>query len=162
MENLTRGDTNIDVIIAILPEAAESMAVAERWLRSRDQVKLLTGAVEDVLNRAEREMALAHLDYKIRSESACRAQTVGIIFDLATVLLSNGSQVPSKRETKSPRVPRMVIAVGSEGIPDDMSVVNVSELADQLGEAEDLVERNLKEDGNVLMPIEGFKDLASW
>lgn len=162
MENLTQDHTNVDAIVESLTEAAEAMAGADRWLRCRDQVKLLTGAVENVLGRAEREMGLAHLDYQIRSESAFRAQTVGMLFDLATVLLSNGSQVPSKREIKSPRVPSVVIAVGPEGIPDDMSVVNVSELADQLGQAEDWVERNLEEDGNVLLPIEGFKDLASW
>ena len=162
MENLTRGDTNIDAIIEILPETAEAMAVAERWLRSRDQVKLLTGAVEDVLNRAEREMALAHLDYQIRSESARRAQIVEMLFDLGTMLMSVKGQLPSNREIKTPSVPRVVIAVGPEGIPDDMSVVNVSELADQLGQVEDWVERNIEEDGNVLLPIEGFKELASW
>jgi hypothetical protein len=162
MENLTRGDTNINAIIVILPEAAEAMAVAERWLRSRDQVKLLTGAVEDVLNRAEREMALAHLDYQIRSESAFRAQTVGMLLDLGTMLMSVKGQVPSKREIKTPSMPRVVIVVGPEGIPVDMSVVNVSELADRVGEAEDWVERKFEEDGNMLLPIEGFKELASW
>ena len=162
MENLTQGHPNVDAIVAILPAADEAMAGAERWLRCRDQAKLLTESVGDVLKRAEREMTQAYFDHRIRSESARRLETMGMVFDIAALLLGGRGQARSKREIKTPMVPRVVIAVGPEGIPVDMSVVNISELAEQEGKADSWVERHLADKGYVLLTIERFKVLASW
>ena len=162
MENLTQGHMNVDEIVAILPDASDAMAGAERWLMCRDQAEMLTEAVEDVLKRADREFTQAYLDHRIRSESALRRETMGMVFDVATLLLGGRGQERSKRDIKTIKLPKVVIAVGPEGIPDDIRVVNVSEVAKQEGKVDGMVERDLVSDGYVLLGVEGFKELTSW
>jgi len=125
-------------------------------------VKQLTDAVEDVLTQAQRELAQAHLEYRIKSENALKQESVDLVINAAIMLF--GCRVPSrsKRAAKTPRLGKVLIVVGPEGVPEGVRVVNVSELAEREGRTDGEIERTFAEKGHVLFTIEEFKPLASW
>ena len=68
----------MDAILKVLPAVANALVEAEQWLSCRDQVKHLTEAVERVLTQAERVLAHALLDYRIKSENALKQESVDL------------------------------------------------------------------------------------
>ena len=161
MGNLTKGYQKVNEILDVLPALVSALAEAEQWLSYRDQVKQLTDAVENVLTQAQRELAQAHLEYRIKSENALKQESVDLVINAAIMLF--GGRVPSrsKRTSKNPRLGKVLIAVGPEGMPEDLSVVNVSELAEMEGKTDRDIERTIADKGHVLFTIEEFKTFAS-
>ena len=161
MGNLTKGYQKVNEILDVLPALVSALAEAEQWLSYRDQVKQLTDAVENVLTQAQRELAQAHLEYRIKSENALKQESVDLVINAAIMLF--GGRVPSrsKRTSKNPRLGKVLIAVGPEGVPEDLRVVNVSELAEREGRTDGEIERTFAGNGHVLFTIEEFKTLAS-
>jgi len=161
MGNLTKGYQKVNEILDVLPALASSLAEAEQWLSYRDQVKQLTHAVENVLTQAQRELAQVHLEYRIKSENALKQESVDLVINAAIMLF--GGRVPSrsKRTSKTPRLGKVLIAVGPEGVPEDLRVVNVSELAEREGRTDGEIQRTFSEKGHGLFTIEEFKTLAS-
>ena len=68
----------------------------------------------------------------------------------------------SQRTAKTPRLGNVVIAVGPGGLPEDLLVVNVSDLAQQEGKTEKEIEDAFADKGQVLLAVEEFKPLANW
>ena len=161
MGNLTKGYQKVNEILDVLPALASALAEAEQWLSYRDQVKQFTAAVENVLTQAQRELAQAHLEYRIKSENALKQESVDLVINAAIMLF--GGRVPSrsKRTSKNPRLGKVLIAMGPEGVPEDLRVVNVSELAEREGRTDGEIERTFAGNGHVLFTIEEFKTLAS-
>ena len=114
MGNLTKGYQKADAISKALPAVAKVLAEAERWLSCRDQVKQLTEAVESVLTQAQRVLAQAHRDYRIKSENALKQESVDLVINAAIILF--GGRVPSRSKltSKTPRLGKVLIAVASE------------------------------------------------
>ncbi len=162
MGNLVMGHQKVDGILKALPAFADALAEAEQWRSCRDQVKQLTVAVENVLTQARRVQAQALLDYRIASEYALKQQTVALVVN-ATILIFGG-RVPltSQRTAKTPWLGKVVIAVGPGGLPEDLMVVNVSELAGQEGKTDGEIEDAFADKGQVLVTVEEFKRLATW
>jgi len=162
MGSLTTGQQIVDAILEVLPTFGDSLAEAERWLSCRDQVKQLTVAVENILTQGRRVIHQASLDYKIKSDNALLQQSVDLAVTAITILIRGRVVSRSERTAKAPRLGKVVIAVGPEGLPEDLMVVNVSDLAEQEGKTDKDVERVLSDDGQRLFNIEEFKVLASW
>ena len=159
MENLTQ-EQKVDAVLEFLPGLAKAMAGAAQWLLCRDQEKQLSESVQQVLNLADRELALAVMSFRMHSEAASHRELIGLMINGATVLL--GGRVTPRADSTPPRLGKVLIAVGPEGIPVDLSVVNIFELADSEGKPDILVEKTFADKGYVLFTIENFKDLASW
>ena len=85
---------------------------------------------------------------------------MGLTLDLAKVLL--GMNV--KRFTPLPDLPlgRVMLAVGQEGLPDDVRVINVSALAREANLEEVKVEETLVKEGHVLCTSRHFRELVAW
>ena len=145
MGNLTKGYQKVNEILDVLPALVSALAEAEQWLSYRDQVKQLTDAVENVLTQAQRELAQAHLEYRIKSENALKQESVDLVINAAIMLF--GGRVPSrsKRTFKNPTLGKVLIAVGPEGVPEGLRVVNVSELAEREGRTDGEIERTFAE-----------------
>ena len=133
MGNLIMGHQKLDGISKALPAFADALAEAEQWLSCRDQVKLLTVAVENILTQAQRVLAQALLDYRIASEYALKQQIVDLVVNASILIFGSPTQAPSKRTFKALILDKIVVAVGLGGLPEDLMVVNVSELAEQEG-----------------------------
>ena len=161
MGGLTTVQQKVDAKLEIPPTFADSLAEAERWLSCRDQVKQPTMAVENVLTQAQGVLHQAHLDYKIKSDNALFQQSMDIAVTAVTILLRGRVASRSQRTSTRPRLGKVVIAVGPEGLPDDLMVVNVSDLAEQEGKTDKDIERGLSDNGQRLFNIEEFKVLAS-
>ena len=161
MGNLTKGYQKADAISKALPAVAKVLAEAEQWLSCRDQVELLTAAVESVLTQAERVLAQAHRDYWNKFENTLKQESVDLVIDAAIMLFGGRAPSRSKRTSKTPRLGKVLIAVGPEGVPEDLRVVNVSELAEREGRTDGEIERTFAGNGHVLFTIEEFKTLAS-
>ena len=162
MGNLIMGHQIVDGILKALPSFADALAEAERWLTCRDQVKQLTVAVENVLTQAHRVLAQALLDYRIASEYALKQQTVDLVVNASILIFGGRLPLPSKRTSRTPRLGKVVIAVGPGGLPEDLMVVNVSELAGQEGKTDVEIEDAFADKGQVLVTVEEFKRLATW
>ena len=119
-------------------------------------------AVENVLTQARRVLHQARLDYKIKSDNALLQQSVDLAVTAITILIRGRVVSRSKRPATAPRLGKVVIGVGPEGLPEDLMVVDVSDLAEQKGKTDKDVERVLSDDGQRLFNIEEFKVLASW
>ena len=119
-------------------------------------------AVQRVLTQAQRVIALAHRDYRIQSENALKQELVGLAVNGAITLF--GGRTPSrfKRTSKTPKLGKVLIAVGPEGISEDLNVVNVSALAESGGKTDREIERAFADKGHVLITVEEFKHLVSW
>ena len=161
MGNLIMGHQIVDGILKALPSFADALAEAERWLTCRDQVKQLTVAVENVLTQAQRVLAQALLDYRIASEYALKQQIVDLVVNASILIFGGRLPLPSKRTSRTPRLGKVVIAVGPGGLPEDLLVVNISDLAEQEGKTDIEIERALADNGQKLFNIEEFKALAS-
>ena len=157
MGNLTKGYQKADAISKALPAVAKVLAEAEQWLSCRDQVELLTEAVESVLTQGERVLAQAHRDYRVKSENALKQETVDLVINAA--IMQFGGRAPSRSKRTAPRLVKVLITVGPEGVPEDLSVVNVSELAEREGETDGDIERTFADKGHVLFTNEEFKTL---
>ena len=162
MGNLIMGHQKVDAILKTLPTFADALAEAEQWLSCRDQGKQLTVAVENVLTQAQRVLAQALLDYRIESEYALKQQTVDLIVTASILILGGRVPLRSQRTAKTPGLGKVVIAVGPEGLPEDLMVVNVSDLAEQEGKTDKEIERALADNGQRLFDLEEFKNFASW
>ena len=162
MGRLTTVQQKVDAILEILPTFADSLAEAERWLSCRDQVKLLTVAVENILTQARRVQGQALLDYRIASEYALKQQTVALVVNASILIFGGRVPLTSQRTAKTPRLGKVVIAVGPGGLPEDLLVVNVSDLTQQEGKTEKEIEDAFAEKGQVLLTVEEFKPLANW
>ncbi len=156
------GHQKVDAILKALSSFADALAEAEQWLSCRDQVKQLKVAVENVLTQAQRVLAQALLDYRIASEYALKQQTVDLVVNAATLIFGGRVPLPSKRTAKTPRLGKVVIVVGPGGLPEDLLVVNVSDLAEQEGKTDKEIERALADNGQRLFNLEEFKTFASW
>lgn len=161
MGSLTTGQQIVDAILEVLPTFADSLAEAERWLSCRDQVKQLTVAVENVLTQARRVLHQARLDYKIKSDNALLQQSVDLAVTATTILIRGRVVSRSELTAKAPRLGKVVIAVGPGGLPEDLLVVNVSDLAQQEGKTEKEIEDAFADKGQVLLTVEEFKPLAN-
>ena len=162
MGNLKKGHQTVDAILNAIPAMANALAEAERWLLCRDQVKQLADAVESVLAQAQLVLAQAYLEYRIRSENALMQESVDLAVDAITMLIGDRTLSRSRRASKTTRLGKVLIAVGPEGIPEDLSVVNVSELAESEGKTVREIERVFADQEHVLFTVEEFKPLASW
>lgn len=162
MGNLVMGHQKLDGILKALPAFADALAEAEQWLSCRDQVKLLTVAVENILTQAQRVLAQALLDYRIASDYALKQQIVDLVVNASILMFGGRVRLPSQRTPRTPGLGKVVIAVGPGGLPEDLLVVNVSDLAEQEGKTDKEIERALAEKGKSLFNIEEFKTLASW
>ena len=119
-------------------------------------------SVEDLLNRAQRELSQACLANWIHSEAVLRRELMELMVNTAQALLGGQVQPKATQDPETPKLSIVLIAVGPDGIPDDLSVVNVSKLAHQAGMPESWVEKAITDKGYVLFTIQTFKDLASW
>ena len=162
MGNLTRGHPKVDAILMALPTLADALTEAEQWLSCRDQVKQLTDAVNSVLTQAQRAQDQANLDYRIKSESASRRELMDLAIHAAFWVFDGRVPSRSKRTSAAPKLGKVLIAVGPEGLPEDLMVVNISDLAEQEGKADKDLEQALSNNGQRLFNIEEFKVLASW
>ena len=73
-------------------------------------------------------------------------------------------RAPSRSEKAStaPRLGKVLIVVGPGGLPEDLMVVNVSELAEQEGKTDGEIERDFADKGHALFAVEEFNSLVSW
>ena len=161
MGNL-RDHQRVDEMLKVLPELAGALAEAERWLSCRDQEKQLTGAVEGILIQAQRVLAQAHLDYRSKSENVLKVESAELAVNAVIMLFGGRAPTRSKRASKTLRLGKVLISVGPEGMPGDLSVVNVSDLAERERTTDREIERAFTDKGHVLFTIEEFKPLASW
>ena len=162
MGNLTTGHPKVDAIFMALPTLADTLTEAERWLSCRDQVKQLTDAVERVLNQAQRALDQASLDYRIKSEAASRRELLDLAIHAAFWMFDGRAPSRSERTSTTPRLGEVLIAVGHGGLPEELTVVNVSELAEYEGKTDGEIQRTFHEKGHVLFTVEEFKPVASW
>ena len=162
MGNLTTGNPKVDAIFMALPTLADALTEAERWLLRRDQVKQLTDAVESGLTQAQRALDQANLDYRIKSETALRRELVDLAINAAFWVFDGRAPSRFDRTSTAPRLGKVLVAVGPGGLPEDLAVVNVSELAEREGKTDGDIERALTDKGHVLFTVEEFKPLASW
>ena len=68
----------------------------------------------------------------------------------------------SKRTSTDSKLGKVLIAVGSGGLSEDLMVVNVSELAERDGKTEGEIEWDIADKGHALITVEEFKPLVSW
>lgn len=162
MGNLKKGHQTVDAMLKALPTLANALAEAEQWLSCRDQVRRLTEAVESVLTQAQEVLTQAHRDYRIQSENALKQELVDLAVNGALTLF--GGRAPSrfKRTSTVPRLGKVLISVGPEGVPENLSVVNVSKMAEREGKTDAEIERAFADKGHMLFAVEEFKPLASW
>lgn len=149
-------------MLKALPTLANALAEAEQWLSCRDQVKQLAEAVEKVLTQAQRVLAQAHLKYRIESANVLKQKSVDLVVNASILIFGGRMPSPSKRTSKATSLGKVLIAVGPEGLPEDLSVVNVPELAEREGTTDREIERAVADKGHVLFAVEEFKPLASW
>ena len=162
MGSLTTGQQKVDAILEILPKFADSLAEAERWLSCRDQVKQLTVAVENILTQAHLAQEKANLDFRIGSETASKQKIVNLAIYAAFWMFDGRAPSRSDKASPAPRLGKVVIAVGPGGLPEDLMVVNVSEVAEREGTTDGQVEAAYAEKEHVLFTVEEFKSMVSW
>lgn len=162
MGNLTRGHRKVDAVSMALPTLADSLKETERWLSDRDQVKQLTDAVESIVTQAQRALDQASLDYRIKSEAASRRELLDLAIHAVFWMFDGRAPSRSAKTSTTPRLGKVLIAVGPGGLPEDLAVVNVSELAEYEGKTDGDIERAFTDKGHVLFAVEEFNSLASW
>ena len=161
MESMTRNHEQVETLVEVLPDISEAMGRAEDWLVCHDQERELMEAVEDVVNRARRELSKEYLAAQVRSERFFQQELMGLVAHVAKAIL--GSQVPTHLDQipEPAGMGKVLIAVGPDGIPVDLSMVNVSELAHRTGLAEGSVENVINEKGYVLFTLRAFQEFPA-
>ena len=162
MGDLTQGHRKVDAILVAIPTLADALTEAERWLSCRDQVKQLTDAVENALTQAQRALDQANLEYRSKSETASRQKMVNLAFHAAFWMFDGRAPSRSEKASPAPRPGKVVIAVGPGGLPEDLMVVNISELAEQEGKTDGEIKAAYADKRHVLFTVEEFKPMVSW
>ena len=162
MGKLTKDHPKVDAILMALPTLADALTEAEGWLSCRDQVKQLTDAVESIVTQAQRAMAEASRDYRIKSEAASRRELMDLAIHAVFWMIDGRAPSRSDRTSTTPRVGKVFISVDPEGLPKGLTVVNGSELAEYEGKTDGEIQRTFYEKGHVLFTVEEFKPMVSW
>ena len=162
MGSLTTVQQKVDVILKALPMFADALAEADQWLSCRDQDKQLTVAVENVLTQAHLAQEKANLDFRIGSETASKQKIVNLAIYAAFWMFDGRAPFQSDKASPAPRLGKVVIAVGPRGLPEDLMVVNVSEVAEREGKTDGQVEAAYADKEHVLFTVEEFKSMVSW
>jgi hypothetical protein len=96
------------------------------FIKRLDELHTVKGG-ENVLT----QLAQSLLKYRIASEYALKQQIVGLVVNASILIFGGRVPLPSQRTGKTPRPGRVVITVGPGGLPEDLMVVNLSDLAIQ-------------------------------
>ena len=98
MGNLNKDHQKEDAISKALPALANAFAEAEQWLSCRAQVKRLAKVVKSVLAQAQQVLDQAHLDYKIKSETALRQESVDLAVPAPVITLALQQRFRSRQD----------------------------------------------------------------
>ncbi len=145
-----------------LPALSAAMARASEWLSCRDQVRDLEEATQEVLQRVQAAVLVEILMQQQHFGLAADREAVGLLTDVAKLLLGQGIQPRPLKARERPPFRRVVVAVGPGGFPGDLEVFNVSHLAREEGLSETEVEQALVAQGYALFYSEEFKRLVAW
>ena len=145
-----------------LPALSAAMARASEWLSCRDQVRDLEEATQEVLQRVQAAFSVEILMQQHHFEQSADREALGLLTDVAKLLLGQGIQPRPLKARERPPFRRVVVAVGPGGFPGDLEVVNVSHLAREEGLSETEVQHALVAQGYALFYPEEFKRLVAW
>ena len=145
-----------------LPALSAAMARASEWLSCRDQVRDLEEATQEVLQRVQAAVSVEILMQQHHFEQSADREALGLLTDVAKLLLGQGIQPRPLKARERPPFRRVVVAVGPGGFPGDLEVVNVSHLAREEGLSETEVEQALVAQGYALFYSGEFKRLVAW
>ena len=162
MESLGRSASKAEDLEAVLPALAGAMARAAGWLSSRDHVKDLEVATQEVLQRVMEMYSGELLAQQLYFEQAANREVLGLLTNVVTLILGAGIQSRPMKADDHPPFRRARVAVGPRGVPDDLSAVNVSHLARKEGAPEAEIEKALSARGYVLFTSQEFSNLAAW
>jgi len=144
------------------PALSAAMARASEWLSCRDQVRDLEEATQEVLQRVQAAISVEILMQQHHFELAADREALGLLTDVAKLLLGQGIQPRPLKARERPPFRRVVVSVGPGGFPGDLEVVNVSYLAREEGLSETEVEQALVAQGYALFYSGEFKRLVAW
>ena len=162
MEGMTRHQKRIGALLELIPVISEALCRTQDWLLCHDQEKELIEAVEDVVKRVQIELSREYFAFQVRSEKYFQQEMMGLVAQVAKSIL--GSQGPPQPDNipEPAGIGKVLIAVGPDGIPVNLSVVNVSDLAHWSGMAAESVEKVFTDKGHVLFTLQGFQEFAAW
>ena len=144
-----------------LPALSAAMARASEWLSCRDQERDLEEATQQVLQRVQAAFSEEIVMQLHHFEQAADREALGLLADVANLILRQRIQ-PKALTREQPPFRRVLVAAGPGGIPGDLEVVNVSNLARREGMSEAEVEQALVAQGYALLTSEEFKSLVTW
>lgn len=162
MENIMLAHQRILSVEEVLPAMDEVLDLVEGWLRRHDQEKELMQATEDVSIRVESELSQELLAYQLNLQRNIQDNQVGLVVDVVKELLGGRMQPRPHGAAKIQCFRRVLVGVGPEGVPDDLRVVNVSQLAREWNVSESAVEKALLAQGLSLFTLQIFDELAAW
>lgn len=153
---IARNYEQVKALVGVLPDISEAMCRAEEWIVCHDQEKVLLEAVEEVMDRARRELSKEYLAARFRSKTYIQREVFGLVAHFAIAALGGPLKSKSDHKAEPPGMGNVLIAVGPEGIPVDLSVFNISGMAHQDGTPESWVEKAITDKGYSLFTLQGF------
>ena len=147
---------------AALPAAVEAMELAKLWLSCRDQEKDLTATVEEVLHTLKGELSRERLEETAYIRSTAQRALIDVAVNVTFSLFSGSLQSTRREPEQAPPFGRVLVAVGPEGVPAGLRVINISSLARSGGTPEAVVEKGITAQGNFLLTQEAFRQLVDW
>ena len=138
------------------------MEQAAKWLSCRDQDKDLTAAVDEVLHALRGELSIersAKADYS-RGQDQQALKEAGV--DLLMSLFRTEYRTPQRQTPQAPPFGRVLVALGTKGVPDGFQVFNISSMAREEGTSELIVEKRLVTHGNLLLTPKAFEQRVAW
>ena len=118
--------------------------------------------MEHVSNRVKKELSQEYVAYQIYLREKIQDNLGGLVADVVNGLLGGRMQPQPDGSAETPCFTRVLVAVGPEGIPGDLRVVNVSHLVRNLDVSDSAVEKTLRSQGLSLFTLQRFEKLAAW
>ena len=147
---------------AALPDAAQAMQRAARWLSCQDQHQDLTAAVDQVLHALRGELSKEQMEERKHLRIAAQRDLINVGVDVLVSLFISQYQTSRHETEPAPPFGKVLVGVGPEGIPDGLRVFNISGLARSSGILESVVEKQIAAQGNVMLAPKAFEQLAAW
>ena len=138
------------------------MQNAEKWLSCRDQHEDLMAAKEEVLHAMRGELSTERSAESDYSRSAAQQAFMEVGADMLMSLFRTDYRTPQRQTPQAPPFGKVLVAVGPEGVPGGMKVLNISSMARAEGISELVVERRLATQGNLLLTLKAFEQLVAW
>ena len=136
MEDLEKAKARATELVESLPVISAAMVQASELLFRGDQNRALETAAGEVLKQAKAAFSGEILEQHLYLQQSADGEAFGLLTDLGKIILGGRIQPKPPRPREHPPFGRVRIAVGPGGIPKDMAVVKVSQVARQEGLSE--------------------------